>query len=71
MSSDVVDPHARAVAMAESMAKAHAGNGGDVADLFATFVLFVAQEDSIIGMQCLTAVSLRYFGSRAVQNFLL
>jgi hypothetical protein len=61
VSGDLVDPtHLRAVALAEALAKDHAEKGGDLADLFATFALFVAQEDAAIGMHCLDAVG-RWF----------
>jgi hypothetical protein len=57
MDSSSVDPVVEAaMAFAEMIAKAHAAKNGDMADLFATFVGMVVQEDHAIGLHCLETV---------------
>ena len=63
MTADAVDPvHNRAIVLAESLAKSFADDGGEIVDLFATFALFVTQEDAAIGIKCLE--NLRVWASR-------
>jgi hypothetical protein len=63
VTTDAVDPiHNRAIVLAESLAKSFADDGGELIDLFATFALFVTQEDAEIGAECLEA--LRVWASR-------
>jgi len=52
-----------AIVFAEMIAKSHASQGGDIVDLFATFVGMVVQEDDSIGLHCLGAVD-RWFSAR-------
>jgi hypothetical protein len=60
---DAVDPiHNRAIVLAESLAKSFTDDGGEIIDLFATFALFVTQEDAGIGIECLE--TLRVWASR-------
>ena len=66
MADDQIEPaHDKAIRLAGNLAKAHARNGGDAAELFATYVLCVVQEDAVIGMTCLDAVSVWFLGAPA------
>jgi hypothetical protein len=57
VTADAVDPiHNRAIVLAESLARSFADGGGEIVDLFATFALFVTQEDAGIGIECLEAL---------------
>jgi len=54
MDDPFVDPVMEsAMAFAESLAKAHLSQNGDLIDLFATFVGMVVQEDGALGLYCL------------------
>jgi hypothetical protein len=65
MTSDAVDPsHIHAVSRAESIAQSYVAEGGEIADLFTTFALFVAQEDGAVGLHCLDALEHWFFGPR-------
>ena len=67
MTTDAIDPiHNRAIALAESLAKSFADDGGEIIDLFATFALFVTQEDARIGIECLEALRLWAACDRAI-----
>jgi hypothetical protein len=59
--------HVKATRFAENVARAHADNGGDLTDLLATYALFVVQEDAVVGMTCLDAVSIWFLGVPARQ----
>jgi hypothetical protein len=66
MADDEIDPtHEKAMRFATNVANAHSRNGGDVVDLLATYALYVVQEDAVIGMTCLDAVSMRFLGAPA------
>ena len=52
-----------AIVFAEMIAKSHASQGGDIVDLFATFVGMVVQENDAIGLHCLGAVD-QWFSGR-------
>jgi hypothetical protein len=68
MANDEIEhPHVKATKFAANIATAHADNGGDLTDLFATYALFVVQEDTIVGMTCLDAVSMWFLGVPAKQ----
>jgi hypothetical protein len=65
MSDDDIDRvHLRAVALAESLAKSHADDGGEITELFATFALFVTQEDPALGLRCLESLQAWVWGER-------
>jgi hypothetical protein len=67
VTTDAVDPvHNRAIVLAESLAKSFADDGGEILDLFATFALFVTQEDAGIGIECLDALRSWALHDRAI-----
>ena len=45
-----------AMALAESLARAHASRGGNLAELFSAYVGVVVDRDEVVGRDCLTAV---------------
>ncbi|MGO8833472.1 MAG: hypothetical protein ACLQE9_11765 [Roseiarcus sp.] len=57
-----------AIVFAEMIAKSHASQGGDIVDLFATFVGMVVQEDDAIGLRCLGAVDQWFSGRVALRE---
>ena len=58
MADDEIDhTQNKAIRFATNIAKAHTDKGGSLTDLFATYALFVVQEDAVVGMTCLDAVS--------------
>jgi hypothetical protein len=64
MATPALDPEVdAAIVFAEMIARSHAGQGGDIVDLFATFVGMVVQEDDAIGLHCLGAVD-QWFSGR-------
>jgi hypothetical protein len=68
MADDEIDStHDTAIRFATNVANAHSRNGGDVVDLLATYALYVVQEDAVVGMTCLDAVSMRFLGAPASQ----
>jgi hypothetical protein len=68
MADDEIDhTHTKAIRIATNIAKAHSGRGGNLTDLFAAYALFVVQEDAVVGMTCLDAVSLWFLSAPASQ----
>jgi hypothetical protein len=68
MANDELEhPHVKAIRFATNISRAHAHNGGDLTDLLTTYALFVVQEDTVVGMTCLDAVSIWFLGVPARQ----